>query len=74
MELEEFGAIRIVVSMSLISTWTYLAVCPRTMPCFLLYLGWLTMFTLLLVGKSVGVLIGSSMGRSVNVLVVEFVV
>ena len=56
-----FGRIRIVVFMLLVLTMTYLLVCPRTMPCFRPCFGWLMMFTLLLVGKSVGMLVGVSM-------------
>ena len=49
-----------VVFMLLVSTMTYLLVCPRTIPCFDPCFGWLMMFILLLVGKSVGILVGVS--------------
>ena len=64
-DCKNVGWICTVVVMSLISTVANCLVCPRTMPCFPPCLGWLMMFMLLLIGKSVGVLM-LMMGMSVG--------
>ena len=72
-DCRNFGWIRTVVVMSLISTVTNCLVCLRTVPCFPPCLGWLMMFILLLIGKSLGVLMGDLMGMSLGGMTISIV-